>query len=193
MKKTRLFVAALVSLSFVVGSVLAADKEFKASCPVSGKSASKESSVAFKGKEVYFCCENCPKNFKANTEKFTAKAHHQLLQTGQIVQVACPLTGRKINKATESKVADAKFSFCCNNCKGKFDKADDKVALVFASIDKGFTLQTTCPVSNKKIDVTKVVEHDGKNVYFCCGNCPKNFKANPEKFVAKLPQFKKES
>ena len=191
--KTRLFVAALVSLSFVVGSALAADKELTGSCPISGKPISKEHSIAFKGKEVYFCCPNCDTAFNANTEKYAAKAHHQLLQTGQIIQVACPLTGREINKATLSQVAEAKVSFCCNNCKGKFDKAEDKVALVFASIDKGFTLQTACPISNKKIDVTKVVEHDGKKVYFCCPNCDKAFTANPEKFVAKLPQFKKES
>lgn len=191
--KTRLFVAAFASLALVAGSVLAADKEFKASCPVSGKAASQDNAVAFKGKEVYFCCENCPTAFKANSDKFAAKAHHQLLATGQIIQVACPLTGNKLNKATLSEVAEAKVSFCCNNCKGKFDKAEDKVALVFASIDKGFTLQTTCPVSNKKIDVTKVIKHEGKNVYFCCPNCDKAFTANPEKFVAKLPQFKKES
>ena len=68
--KIRLFVAAMASLALVAGSVLAADKEFKASCPVSGKAASQDNAVAFKGKEVYFCCENCPTAFKANSDKF---------------------------------------------------------------------------------------------------------------------------
>ena len=44
--KTRLFVAALVSLSFVVGSALAADKELTGSCPISGKPISKARLIA---------------------------------------------------------------------------------------------------------------------------------------------------
>ncbi len=34
------------------------------------------------------------------------------------------------------------------------------------------------------------VEYKGKKVYFCCKGCPEEFLANPEKYVAKLPQFK---
>ena len=187
--KTRLFFAALMSLSFVAGTTLAADKELKGSCPLTGKAIKKEHSVAYLGKEVYFCCPNCPKSFDAEKKTHATKANHQLLLTSQITAVACPLTGNKINTATLSKVDGAEVAFCCNNCKGKFDKAQDKVALVFASLKKGFTLQTNCPVSDKKIDITKVVDHDGTNVYFCCPNCPKAFTANPEKFTAKVPQL----
>ena len=38
---------------------------------------------------------------------------------------------------------------------------------------------------NKKL----FVEYKGKKVYFCCAGCPDVFKANPEKYVSKLPQF----
>jgi len=34
-------------------------------------------------------------------------------------------------------------------------------------------------------------EYKGKKVYFCCAGCVKKFKANPEKYLDKLPQFKK--
>ncbi|MHC4323469.1 MAG: YHS domain-containing protein [Planctomycetota bacterium] len=33
------------------------------------------------------------------------------------------------------------------------------------------------------------VEYKGKKVYFCCPGCDKKFLANPEQYIAKLPQF----
>jgi len=74
-------------------------------------------------------------------------------------------------------------------------KADEegKVKLAFAnaSFDKGFTRQTKCPVSGKPINPEHFVDFKGKKVYFCCPNCPAAFEKDPEKFVAKLPQFAK--
>ena len=51
--------------------------------------------------------------------------------------------------------------------------------------------QTTCPVMGGAINKAIFVEYQGKKVYFCCGGCPDAFKANPEKYIAKLPQFQK--
>ncbi|MGE5295103.1 MAG: YHS domain-containing protein [Solirubrobacterales bacterium] len=51
--------------------------------------------------------------------------------------------------------------------------------------------QTTCPVmEGNPINKNIFVEYKGKKVYFCCKGCPDQFLANPEKYVAKLPQFK---
>jgi len=167
-------------------------KEFKAVCPVSGQAAKEESCIEYKGKKVYFCCENCPNTFKEDPKKYAAQVGYQWLATGQIVQVACPLTGRPINPKATCDINGVAVAFCCMNCQGKCSKSNDPVALVFASLEKGFTLQTECPVSGKKIDITKSVEHKGKNVYFCCGNCPAAFKKEPEKYLDKLPQFAEE-
>jgi YHS domain-containing protein len=53
------------------------------------------------------------------------------------------------------------------------------------------TVQTTCPVmEGNPINKNIFVEYKGKKVYFCCKGCPEEFLANPEKYVAKLPQFK---
>jgi YHS domain-containing protein len=49
--------------------------------------------------------------------------------------------------------------------------------------------QTTCPVMGGAINKKIFVEYKGKKVYFCCAGCPETFQANPEKYVAKLPQF----
>lgn len=50
--------------------------------------------------------------------------------------------------------------------------------------------QTTCPVMGGAINKAVFVEYQGKKVYFCCAGCEKDFLANPEKYIAKLPQFK---
>jgi len=160
-------------------------------CPVSGKAVVAKYTADYKGKDVHFCCPNCPKAFTKNPEKFAAKAVHQLLATKQITQVACPYTGEKLNPKTAVDVAGVKVSFCCKNCQKKTlaVKGDERLKMVFAKFDKGFTLQTKCPVSGKAIDASKVTEYKGKKVYFCCPNCSKAFTKNPEKFTSKIPQL----
>ena len=50
--------------------------------------------------------------------------------------------------------------------------------------------QTTCPVmEGNKINKEYFVEYQGKKVYFCCAGCDEKFMADPEKYLAKLPQF----
>ncbi|MEW6026423.1 MAG: YHS domain-containing protein [Planctomycetota bacterium] len=43
-----------------------------------------------------------------------------------------------------------------------------------------------CPVMGDEFTVTKFtpsLEYKGKVYYFCCGGCPEEFKANPDKFA----------
>ena len=50
--------------------------------------------------------------------------------------------------------------------------------------------QTTCPIMvGKPIDKAVFTEYKGKKVYFCCPGCDSKFKEDPEKYIAKLPQF----
>ena len=49
--------------------------------------------------------------------------------------------------------------------------------------------QTTCPIMNAAINKEIFVEYKGKKVYFCCPGCEDKFNAEPEKYLAKLPQF----
>ncbi len=200
--KSRWMVMSLVVTALVaVGGLKAAKeetekKEFKATCPVSGKPAGESHVVPAKnGDKVYFCCDNCPKAYKANPKKFEMKVNAQLLETGQVVQVACPLTGKPTKDETAVEIAGSKVAFCCPNCEGKVKKADDegkvKFAFAKASFDKGFTRQTKCPVSGKPIKPEHVVEYQGKKVYFCCPGCPPAFEKDPKAFLEKLPQFAK--
>jgi YHS domain-containing protein len=202
MKARWMFLSLSAILLLVAGGLTAAEvasteKEFKATCPVSGKPAIEKAVLELPkgGGKVYFCCENCPKAYKNDPEKFALKVSRQLLETAQVVQVACPISGQPVNEETLQEVGQAKAGFCCENCLAKFTKAsdDEKLEILFADLEKGFTRQTKCPVSGKPIVAEHTVEHEGKNVYFCCPNCPAAFEANPAKFMAKLPQFAKES
>jgi YHS domain-containing protein len=204
MKASRVFVALSVVLLVTVGALIAAEtdakekKEFKATCPVSGQPAIEESVVdlaklkAGEGK-VYFCCKNCPKAFEKDPAKFTLATNRQLAETGQIVQVGCPISGNPVNKETLQEVGNTKVGFCCKNCLAKYNEADDegKLKIAFANLEKGFTRQVKCPVSGHAIDPAQTTEYEGKKVYFCCEHCIEGFTADPKKFLEKLPQFAK--
>ncbi len=51
--------------------------------------------------------------------------------------------------------------------------------------------QTNCPVMGGPINKSIFIEYQGKKVYFCCQGCPETFKADPQKYLTKLPQFTK--
>ena len=52
--------------------------------------------------------------------------------------------------------------------------------------------QTVCPIMGGAINKSMFTEYKGKKVYFCCAGCKPTFEKNPEKYIAKLPQFCKE-
>ena len=141
--KSRLSIAALAVVALVVaGSLRAADKEkAELKCPVSGKTASADHKVAFNGGDVEFCCPNCPAAFKKNEKKFAGKANLQLVQSGQLKQVKCPLTGRAMAADKIVEIAGAEISVCCANCLGKVKKLetdDEKITLLLSDTSKGF-------------------------------------------------------
>jgi YHS domain-containing protein len=171
----------------------AGDTKFRATCPVSDHPAKESSVVELPngGGKVYFCCDNCPKKFASHPELYETKVRRQLLETGQIAQVGCPISGRPVNDETLVEVGTAKVGFCCKGCLAKYNEADEegKLTVVFANLEKGFTRQTKCPLSGKPIKAEYAVEFEGKKVYFCCEGCAEEFRADPEKYKAKLPQF----
>ncbi len=111
------------------------DKNF-GKCPISGKPAIKEQSVDYLGKKVYFCCENCPGSF--DKVKHAYKANLQLLETKQMMQVGCPISGAKVNKDQMVDVEGQKIGFCCEKCKAKYDEADadGKAKILFSNLKR---------------------------------------------------------
>ena len=90
------------------------------------------------------CSENCPKAFNANSAKFASKANLQLVQSGQLKQVACPLTAKPCAPGKTVTVAGVEVGFCCPNCQGKVAKAtgDEQLDLIFKDTTKGFKAAT---------------------------------------------------
>ena len=139
--RTIALFALVALLASAATTASAAPKEPKdAKCPVSGKGCNPEKSSDFAGGKVYFCCGNCADAFGKDSAKFAAKAHQQLVSTGQLVQKGCPFSGGAVKPGTQVDVGGVEVGFCCNNCKGKVEKAsgDEQVNLVFGAIEKGF-------------------------------------------------------
>jgi YHS domain-containing protein len=202
MKSRWMLLALGLAMLLMTKGIIAAEEEakkeknFEATCPVSGKPAGEDHVVVRKNggrtEKIYFCCDNCPKAYKEDPKKFRLQVNRQLFETGQMVQVACPLTGKPLNKEAKAEAGTAEVAFCCEKCLAHYTDASDeeKLKLVFsnAALKKGFTKQTKCPVSGKDINPEQSADYEGRKVYFCCPNCKAAFEKDPEKYAAKLPK-----
>jgi len=146
--KVRSFVVVLSAVA--IFAIVARAEEKKdplegIKCPVSDKSVKADATVDYKGGKAFFCCANCVKAFKKDTAKFATKANHQLVATGQVKQVKCPLSGTPCKPAHKETVQGVDVYFCCGRCQGKVAKAegDAQAELVFSdkAFKKGFELK----------------------------------------------------
>ena len=130
--------AILFCSALIVSAAVTEPKDAK--CPVSGKGCDPDVSAAFAGGKVWFCCGKCEAAFKADSAKFAAKSHQQMVSTGQLKQIGCPYSGKEVNPTTMLGIGGASVGFCCNGCKGKTEKAspEEQVQMVFGNIAKGF-------------------------------------------------------
>lgn len=141
--KTRSMLAAVACAVLVTATLVAGDIDLKkVKCAMNPKAGAKiDKFASYKDAKVFFCCGNCLKKFSGSPTKFATSANQQLVATKQFEQKKCPLTGGKLNLSTAIKVGAVKVAFCCNNCKGKIEKAKDGASdLVFndKAFDKGF-------------------------------------------------------
>ena len=138
--KSRLCVAALAVFALVAASTLRAADKPALKCPLSGKPVDETKTVDFNGGKVAFCCGKCPAAFEKSPEKFAAKANLQLVQSGQLKQVKCPLTGRPVAADKSVEVEGVEVGLCCAGCQGKAKKAsgDELITLLFKDTTKGF-------------------------------------------------------
>ncbi len=110
-------------------------------------------------------------------------------------QTTCPVTGKAIDPKTSPHVdwQGQRIYFADAAAADTFRKDPEKVFATIAA--EGVTLeniQTTCPVSGDKLeggDMGKPVTmaYKGRTIKFCCPMCPPKFKADPAKYLAKLP------
>ena len=132
-------------------------KKHEATCVVSGEAIDETEYSNYKKGKVYFCCGGCKADFDEASVTFAVAANYQLVATGQYMQTNCPVSGRGLNPEKVVKVANSNITFCCGNCQGKTNKAEDKMAFIFAdvSFDKGFFPVPEKPESNKNTNKDK--------------------------------------
>ena len=129
-------IALLASVLFSTAN--AADATPEVLCPVSGKAASAEHTLPYKGGVLQFCCSNCPAAFKADPAKYAAKANLQLVATHQAEQVNCPFTGKPIDPSKSISLRGVDVAFCCAKCEAKAEQASPSEQLNMIFADKPF-------------------------------------------------------
>lgn len=68
--------------------------------------------IDWKGGKLYLCCSSCVRRMERTPEKYSAKANHQLVQTGQFANSACPMSGDAVSKDSPSlKIEGAMVMF----------------------------------------------------------------------------------
>jgi len=119
---------------------------------------------------------------KAETKE--VKAEKQELKE----QTNCPVMGGKINKEVYTDIQGQRVYHCCPGCSAPLKKDPDKYFQKAAAEGVLFeNIQTTCPVSGKKLDKKEVyLDYEGRRIYFCCEGCPREFKKKPEKFLSAM-------
>ena len=131
---------------FLVSAILFGGDDPKAktiTCVVSGDEINKDELKDhdfsnYRDGKVYFCCGGCKMDFDESPKKFATKANFQLVSSGQYTQTACPVNKGKIHTAKAKKnlkkvtVNGMEVDLCCPGCLKKYNKADDKFALIFS-------------------------------------------------------------
>jgi len=89
------------------------------------------------------------------------------------INAKCPVSGKDAKRDVE-----VPFSFCCEKCKAKFDKAPADYLKVAATAEAG-----KCPLSGKAVDkdVTSKV-----TIGVCCEKCEAKLTENPKAYLGKV-------
>jgi YHS domain-containing protein len=107
MRLFSLTAATAAALALMAGYAVAQDN---AKCIVSGRDVAvtdKTPAVMINGQKAVFCCENCPKAFTADPEKFVKTAGN------------CPMNkngAAKVSKESRVVLNNDLYYFCCANC-----------------------------------------------------------------------------
>jgi YHS domain-containing protein len=130
----------LILLLLPIPSVLASDPPaLPILCPVSGKPVQKKFSAAYQGGIIYFCDRDCAGKFDPEKADHSTRANLQLAATGQAVQVACPVTGEKIDTKLSLEMNGLKVYFCCIGCLGKVnDEEQEEIRLYYVFGNNAF-------------------------------------------------------
>ena len=168
-------------------------------CPVSGEKLGSMGDpivMSVDGREVRFCCDGCPKKYKAGPSKYVPKIDKMMTdaQASLYPTDTCVVSGKPLDaKAVSMVVGNRLMKFCCADCpkKAAADPATYIAKLDEAAIAKQsekYPLKT-CAVSGDKLgehgDVIKLVV-GGRLIELCCADCKKEIAKDPAKVLSKV-------
>lgn len=92
--------------------------------------------------------------------------------------VKCLIAADKpANAEKAASYKEGKVFFCCDNCKGKFEKSSkEEIAKMAHKANHQLVAtkqyeQQACPMSGGKLDSSTAIEVGGTKIAFCCKNC----------------------
>ncbi|MGC8915590.1 MAG: YHS domain-containing protein [Thermoanaerobaculum sp.] len=105
-------------------------------------------------------------------------------------QQSCPVSGKPIDKNVYLDYQGQRIYFCCPRCPAEFRKNPEKYFAKFEA--EGVELesvQKACAVCGKPLakGEGQVTHFKGRTVRSCSPECQKQFLAQPEKVLDKLP------
>jgi YHS domain-containing protein len=115
------------------------------------------------------------------------------------VNAKCPLTGKPVNAEFTLEHEGEVIGFCCGNCKAEFFKDPQAhigklertaAAAPVAKEAPKVPVNAKCPLTGKAVSAEFVVEHEGRWIGFCCGNCKAKFEKDPKPFQEQLEKLK---
>jgi YHS domain-containing protein len=144
------------------------------------------------------------------------KKDEKKAEAGKPINAKCPVSGKDVDPAAVSVYKGQTIGFCCMNCKAKFDaKPEDLIGKVpefkapkeepkkeekkdakpaekkdEKKADAGKPINGKCPLSGKDVDAAATSVYKAQTIGFCCMNCKAKFDKEPEKFIAKVAEFK---
>jgi YHS domain-containing protein len=88
-------------------------------------------------------------------------------------ELACPVSGKPINKEVSVDYKGGKVYMCCPGCPGAFEKNTAKFAAkanhqLYAT---GQAKLVKCPLAGRELNKETAIDVAGTKVCFCCNNC----------------------
>ena len=175
------------------------------SCPISGKKLGAMGDPVVKlydGREVRFCCPDCPEKFKKNKAASFAKVDEKIIADQR------PFYPLKKSLVTGKDLPAKPFEFVYGNRLIRLGAESEKAAFlkdakkymgeldqaVVAEQGKAYPLKT-CPVSKEALggDMGKPVDHvvAGRLIRLCCKECRKKIEKDPAKYIAAIDAARK--
>lgn len=161
-------VLAVAALAFFTLSSARSAPPEKAKCPVSGKEvevSDKTPKRYVQGIALYFCCDNCPKTFAKNPEKYLSDVGN------------CPVLGTAVNSINSNErviVNNGLWYTCCPGCVDTLKSGP----AAFKELED--------VVSGKKFNVTgesPAAEFQGQRYYFQNAATKAAFEKEPSKYA----------